>query len=107
LAIEHDLVSIAHVLLCAVFFVHGFVAAPYVVVDAMHLMDLAEGQSLEDMPVSFVAVKAVAFFAKIVFTVSAVIQSFIEVISFDVGTLAPGAAAIETLATAVSSRIVL
>jgi hypothetical protein len=101
LAIEHDLTSITDVLLCAVFFVYGFVAAPNVVVDSVHLMDLSEGHSLEDMTMSFVAIEAVAFFAKIVFTVSAVIENFIEVISFDVGALAPSAATIEALATAV------
>jgi hypothetical protein len=59
------------------------------------------------MTMGFVAVEAVAFFAKIVFTVGTVVENFIEIISFDIGALAPGAAAIETLASAVSSRIVL
>ncbi len=55
----------------------------------------------------FVAVEAVAFFAKIVFTVGAVVDNFIEIISFDIGALAPGAAAIEALAAAVGTVIVL
>ena len=55
----------------------------------------------------FVAVEAVAFFAKIVFTVGTVIENFIEIISFDIGALAPSAAAIEALAAAVRSVIVL
>ena len=54
-----------------------------------------------------VAIEAVAFFAKIVFTVGAVIENFIEIISFDIGALAPGAAAIEALTPAVCSVIVL
>lgn len=49
----------------------------------------------------FVTIEAIAFFAKIIFTVSTMIEYFIEVISFDIGTLSPGAASIETLATTV------
>jgi hypothetical protein len=101
LAIENDLIPITDVLLCAVFFVHGFVAAPYVVVNSVHLVNLAKSQPLENVTMRFVTIEAVAFFAKIIFTVSAMIEYFIEVISFDIGTLSPGATPIETLATTV------
>ena len=52
---------------------------------------------------SFVAVEAIAFFAKIIFTVSAMIENFIAVVPLDIGTLTPSAASIETFATTVSS----
>lgn len=84
MAIENDLIPITHVLLCAVFFVHCFVAAPYVVINAVHLVDLAKCQPLENVTMCFVTIEAVAFFAKIIFTVSAMIEYFIEVISFDI-----------------------
>ena len=52
---------------------------------------------------SFVAIEAIAFFAKIIFTVSAMVENFIVVVPLDIGTLTPSAASIETFATTVSS----